>query len=242
MISIGYSAAVGPQIMCLNQPYFTDAMENPPVLDPFTKIEPQIGFMNTMRLHTLKEAAEEQAGAHQRLVRCAYMNMTVKADVPTLQRASNIHTAEIDHIDEHGYPKDPEPPIRSVENGLFSLTLQPYSLSLLEKSASNGGNSLGLNTNDGPLVSILLMSIWKNETDDDVVLDFMRNTIKHIKLDAEERYTLVPYVYMNYAFSHQDPIGSYGVENHERLQAASKKYDPEGLFQRPCPGGFKLFT
>lgn len=170
------------------------------------------------------------------------MNITVKADVPILQRASEIYTAEIDPLEEHGNLKDPEPPIRSVENGLFSLTLQPYSLSLLEKSASNGGNSLGLNTNDGPLVSILLISIWKNKTDDNVVLDFMRDAIKYIKLDAEGKNTLIPYVYMNYAFSHQDPIGSYGAENHEKLQATSQKYDPQGLFQRGCPGGFKLFT
>lgn len=163
------------------------------------------------------------------------MNITVKADFDTLNEASGLYTAGFGTFD------NPHP-IESVEKGLFSLTLQPYSLSLLEKSASNGGNSLGLNTNNGPLVSVLLMSIWKNKSDDDVVLDFTRNAIKDIKLKAEARNTLVPYVYMNYAFSHQDPVGSYGAENHEKLQVASKKYDPEGLFQKGCPGGFKLFT
>jgi hypothetical protein len=71
MISTGYSALFGGQIMCLNQPYYLRAVENPPVLDPFTKI-PQIDAMNTMRLQTLKEAGEEQAGDTQSQVRCVY--------------------------------------------------------------------------------------------------------------------------------------------------------------------------
>ncbi len=46
---------------------------------------------------------------------------------------------------------------------------------------------------------------------------------------------------MNYAWIDQDPIVSYNAENKGRLQQVSKKYDPEGVFQKGCPGGFKLF-
>lgn len=49
------------------------------------------------------------------------------------------------------------------------------------------------------------------------------------------------WIYLNYAERDQDPIGSYGSENVGKLQAASKKYDPTGLFQTNVPGGFKLF-
>ena len=45
---------------------------------------------------------------------------------------------------------------------------------------------------------------------------------------------------MNYAAPFQDPIGSYGKENKSRLQASSKKYDHEGLFQKGVPGGWNL--
>ncbi|KAF4631708.1 hypothetical protein G7Y89_g6423 [Cudoniella acicularis] len=229
MISIGYSPLYGKDVLCLNQPYYTQAVENPPVLDPFTKIQPQIDAMNTMRLHSLKDAADEQAGSSQSQVRCAYMNITVKADVDTLRAGSDIYTAGLESV-------------KTVENGLFSLTLQPYPVSLIEKSAASGGNSLGLDPADGPLVSVLLLSYWKNKSDDDAVLAFMKSTLEMIRQDAASRNQLTPYVYMNYAFSHQDPIGSYGAKNKGKLQEASKKYDPEGLFQKGFPGGFKLFT
>ena len=49
------------------------------------------------------------------------------------------------------------------------------------------------------------------------------------------------WIYLNYANDDQDPIGSYGSANVAKLQAASKKYDPTGLFQTNVPGGFKLF-
>ena len=51
----------------------------------------------------------------------------------------------------------------------------------------------------------------------------------------------MPYIYWNYAFSDQDPLLSYGKENVEKLRNVSKKYDPDGMFQTACPGGFKLF-
>ena len=69
MISIGFSAMFGNDLMCLNQPYYLQAESNPPVLDAFTKIQPQIDHLNTMRLQTLNEAANEQAQSAQTQVR-----------------------------------------------------------------------------------------------------------------------------------------------------------------------------
>lgn len=228
MVSIGYSAMFGSDVMCLNQPYYLDAVENPPVLDVFSKMQPQIDALNTMRLQTVTEAAAEQAGGVQSQVRCAYMNITVKADVATLQAAADIYTEGLG-------------PVKSAEGLTSSFTLQPYPVSLLEKSEAAGGNSLGLISTDGPLVSVLLLAYWKNRSDDDTVIDFMKETLEKMRQDAASREKLVPFVYMNYAWTHQDPISSYGAENKRKLQQASKKYDPEGLFQNACPGGFKLF-
>jgi hypothetical protein len=35
-------------------------------------------------------------------------------------------------------------------------------------------------------------------------------------------------------------VNGYGQDNLEFLRQASIKYDPEGLFQKGCVGGFKL--
>ena len=48
------------------------------------------------------------------------------------------------------------------------------------------------------------------------------------------------YLYLNYAASFQDPIAGYGNASVSMLQAVSKKYDPDQLFQKQVPGGFKL--
>ncbi|KAJ5573169.1 FAD binding domain-containing protein [Penicillium hetheringtonii] len=47
-------------------------------------------------------------------------------------------------------------------------------------------------------------------------------------------------VYMNYAASHQDPLGSYGSANVKFLKDVARLYDPKGLFQTRFPGGFKI--
>jgi hypothetical protein len=49
-------------------------------------------------------------------------------------------------------------PIKPLDGLICSLTLQLYPASLLKKSASLGGNFLGLSPDDGLLVSVLLLT------------------------------------------------------------------------------------
>jgi hypothetical protein len=49
------------------------------------------------------------------------------------------------------------------------------------------------------------------------------------------------YIYLTDAAEWQDPISEYGADVEARLQATSKKYDPAGVFQAQCVGGFELF-
>ncbi|KAI3319101.1 FAD-binding domain-containing protein [Xylariaceae sp. AK1471] len=231
MISIGFAAPFGPDPMCQNQVYYTQAVEKPEVLEPFTSVQPQIDALNTIRLiPNVTEAANEQAGDQQVAKRVAYMNATVKADIATLQAAVNIYTAAID-------------PVKATEGLICSLTFQPYAESLLQSSASKGGDVLGLEgTNSGSLVNLLLLTYWSNASDDGTILGAMKIALQGIDQDAASKGTKVDYVYMNYASEDQDVIGSYGSKNKKLLQEASKKYDPKGLFQKGVPGGWKLFT
>lgn len=151
------------------------------------------------------------------------MNTTVKADVNTLLAASDIFTAAFQ-------------PLKSLEGIMSAFTLQAYPVSLLKHC----DNSLGLDASMGPLMSILLLNWWKNEEDDELVIQTFKQALERIDKDAEFRGTAVPYKYMNYAYDFQNPIASYGPELHKRLHEVSNKYDPEGMFQSAVPGGFKL--
>lgn len=100
---------------------------------------------------------------------------------------------------------------------------------------------MGIDPLDGPLMSILLLSFWQNKEDDDKIHSTFKGVIEAVDQDAATRGTAVPYKYMNYAAPFQDPINTYGKENKAKLQATSKKYDPEALFQKGVSGGWKLF-
>ncbi|KAH9909566.1 FAD-binding domain-containing protein [Xylariomycetidae sp. FL2044] len=229
MVSMGYAAMFGPQIMCLNQVYDTKGTEKSPVLQPFFDIQPQIDQLNTLRIHNLADAAREQAGDRPSPGRSNYMNTTVKADADTLKAAAKIFQKAIE-------------PLKSIENVLLSFTLQPYPATLLRKSATQGGNVLGLDPELGSLVSILFLTFWEHKEDDEKVMSTLREALAAIDREAEARKTLVPFKYLNYADTTQDPIGSYGVENVKKLQDVSGIYDPDGLFQKGVPGGWKLFA
>ncbi|KAG8162337.1 hypothetical protein KVR01_008102 [Diaporthe batatas] len=230
MIGAGYSAALAQisDIMCMNQVYYTKEVENPPVLEPYVNMQPQIDQMRSVRMLDLVDAAKEQTAQGSSTSRISYMNTTVKADVPTLMAAYQIY------VDSLG-------PLKAAEGLTTSFTLQAYPKSLLEKTDPAGGNSLGIDAQDGPLMSILILSFWQDKKDDDKIQSTFKAVIEAIDNDAATRGTAVAYKYMNYAAPFQDPIGSYGKENKARLQAASRKYDPEGLFQKGVTGGWKLF-
>jgi hypothetical protein len=157
------------------------------------------------------------------------MNTTIKADAATLKAIVSIYTTALE-------------PIKSIDGLVCSLTIQPYPLSLLQKSAELGGNSLGLSPESGSLVSLLLLAYWAKKDDDEKLIAAQKDTLDKIRAEAVNRGVHVPFEFLNYAFSQQDPIGSYGVESGERLREVSRKYDPEGVFQKLVPGGFKLFT
>ncbi len=163
------------------------------------------------------------------MTRVAYANTTVKADAATLKAAAEKFTSSLDLV-------------KDCKGIVFSLTFQPYPVSLLEKCLSAGGNITGLTPTSGPLVSVLVLVNWENKDDDKNILGTARSLLEAIDEDAAARGQAVPYKYLNYACDFQDPIGSYGAENKQLLQDVSKRFDPDGVFQHGVPGGFKLFA
>ncbi|KAK8131643.1 hypothetical protein PG984_008081 [Apiospora sp. TS-2023a] len=230
MLSIAYAQVFGNgnDVVCLNQLYYTQPVEDPPALTPFVHVQPQRSEMNTMKIQTLIEATTEQSAAGQSMIRCLYMNVCVKADIKTLITGGDIWCEELE-------------PVKDAAGLMCSYTLQPYPVSQLRKTSEYGGNVLGLDSENGPVINVLLLSYWADKKDDERVTSFMQKALKRIQHNAKDRGQLVPLIYWNYAFSDQEALRSYGEESFKKLRAASKKYDPDGVFQTACPGGFKLF-
>jgi len=62
-------------------------------------------------------------------------------------------------------------------------------------------------------------------------------TFKHL---ADEKGMLHRYIFTNYAYQDEDVFEGYGRDSAANLRRISEKYDPEGVFQKNVPGGFKL--
>jgi hypothetical protein len=47
-------------------------------------------------------------------------------------------------------------------------------------------------------------------------------------------------LYLNYADKDQDPLTGYGADQVAFMKDVASKYDPNGVYQRLLPGGFKI--
>jgi hypothetical protein len=50
------------------------------------------------------------------------------------------------------------------------------------------------------------------------------------------------YIYQNYASAEQNVFWGYGEQNLEKLREVSRKYDPNGVFEKLQLGYFKLWV
>lgn len=127
-----------------------------------------------------------------------------------------------------------------VEGIMPGVGLQVLSLPLMRTMARAGGNCIGLQDEDRPLLLVNPTVRWLNAIDDDLVMSVYANIVARSNEAARVRGLQHAYLYMNYASQFQDPITGYGRMERERLRAVARKYDPDGVFQTLNPGHFKI--
>ena len=128
--------------------------------------------------------------------------------------------------------------LSKIEGLVWTLVLQSFLPGWARKGDEN---PLGLNNGpDKPLVIVSLTINWDESKDDVYVKKTARQAIERIESFAKAGETDHPYKYLNYCAKWQRPFEGYGEENCRFLKDVSRKYDPEGLFQKGCVGGFKL--
>ena len=81
---------------------------------------------------------------------------------------------------------------------------------------------------------------WQGEENDSAVRAVPIATSEKWKELGEERGSYLPFLYMNDASRDQNPIAGYGTANMAKLNAVSKKYDPDQIFQTLQNDGFLL--
>ncbi|KAF1850327.1 FAD-binding domain-containing protein [Cucurbitaria berberidis CBS 394.84] len=108
-------------------------------------------------------------------------------------------------------------------------------------SEERGGNVLGLEREKDNAIMLLSNIAVKGGSDTEArARTQLRAYGEELQAFAAAQGGSVEWQFMNYADSYQNPLGSYGAENVAKIKAASAKYDPKGIFQTRCPGGFKI--
>lgn len=159
--------------------------------------------------------------------RQAWATTTIRNDFATISAA---HTAYHDAIGS----------IRqsNAKDVMWTLVLQPLLANWVNKGDPN---PLGLNGRTHESLVIVIFTVnWPASRDDAFIEDLIRHTILQIDAFATAQQTGHPYRYLNYCGGWQNPFKGYGEENWQFLRSVSRKYDPSGLFQLGCIGGFKL--
>ena len=82
---------------------------------------------------------------------------------------------------------------------------------------------------------------WSSAADDAAVFRAASTFMSRANATAYAQGVGFPFIYQNYAALQQPVFQSYGQNNLAKLRAASKKYDPSGVWQNLQPGYFKIF-
>jgi hypothetical protein len=121
------------------------------------------------------------------------------------------------------------------------IVFQPIPSYLAQTGERKGGNVLGLDSSLTKNAVLFLLTLKTITAADEAVIH-ARGGVFFARVDEAVKASgnSLPFVYLNYANPSQDPLGSYGVENVEFIRKVSTKYDPQDVFQRRVPGGFKI--
>lgn len=120
------------------------------------------------------------------------------------------------------------------------MIAQPISASTIELFSKNGGNPLGLYSQKDPLMIVGYILQWQRAEDDEIMQRVGERILSRSVEKAKEMGLWHRFIYQNYAGMGQDVFEGYGRRNRERLEIVRRGVDPEGVFTRLQPGGFKV--
>ncbi|GMF73651.1 unnamed protein product [Aspergillus oryzae] len=222
-----YVQPVGMQIVTVHLAY-TNLSEEPKGWPDYWKTSRFASLWrlwSTFRPRTVTSAVIEMSSTSPPGQRWSFGTTTIKNDLHTIFAARAAHEKAIGSL-------------RRVKGLIWTIVMQP----LLPSWAAKGDtNVLGIHEETDDALVILSFSVyWQRAGDDRHVYATIRETIEAIEAVATANGKGHRFRYLNYCAQWQRPLEGYGEENLRFLTEVSRKYDPDGLFQSGCTGGFKL--
>lgn len=200
-------------------PIYTEPDPNPPVYEELFAIPSK---SNTMQLTQLHNLANEKVTPPTNIL---FYTGTYGVSVELLDQIFNICNGTLYDYDVPG----------SVE---WLMTFEPLPVVLISYGADD--NVLGNHPETGNGMVLLFTAIWADVGYSHSVDAKARQVLTNINAAAEDLGLSHDFIYANYAGRSQEPLQSYGAKNERFLGKVATQYDPERVFQRLVPGGFKL--
>ena len=129
--------------------------------------------------------------------------------------------------------------VRGYSGIVWSVSYQPIVPLVIAQSPFLQDAIPTLSGDTKPIVVALLTGTWKDSNDTAAIEAAGLKLINDVDVAARTDNMQTGYIYLNYAHAGQNVFGE--GRRKEWLQRVSRVYDPEGIFQRCVPGGFKLF-
>ncbi|KAK7754301.1 hypothetical protein SLS62_003594 [Diatrype stigma] len=120
--------------------------------------------------------------------------------------------------------------------------LQPFPTYIAAIGKKRGGNMLGLDEVPNNAIMFTTGLALTNATDKEfaVAQAWLMQFTAQVKEISTSMDGAMDFIYLNYAYPFQDPIGTYGSKNIQHIRDVAAAYDPTGVFQKRVPGGFKI--
>ncbi|KAK9413970.1 hypothetical protein SUNI508_11422 [Seiridium unicorne] len=159
-----------------------------------------------------------------------WFTASFRNDTRIVVKASELHDQLVEELKE------------TVPDGNFitQCLFQPLPTLFAENSSSAGGNIMGVEQHSHDGLIFLAAAMLSTADQEALAYPKVKSWVETVKKYAA---TIdggnLEWTYLNYADKSQDPLRSYGEENVRMMKAVSAKYDPQQVFQKLCPGGFK---
>ena len=196
-----------------------------PAYDDFRNIQPQT--MDTLRHEThLNMTVELEEPVDYRQI---WMTLTGKNDERFIRAGVEAQAKLIkkweatQDADFHNY-----------------ITFQAMPTLLFEHSVEKGGNVIGMDREEGNAILFQMQHMVRTAEQEDEA----RKELKAMHGELKEYFVSegvdVEWEYLGYADGFQDPLSTMGSENIQLMKDVAAKYDPDQVFQKRVPGGFKI--
>ncbi|EJT69416.1 hypothetical protein GGTG_13035 [Gaeumannomyces tritici R3-111a-1] len=202
--------------------WHTGGVANPPVYKPFRDIP--------------------NLGGSGKLLAVADVVDTFGADIPaSTSRAFQLDWSFVNppaevYMELFKIWEDGVKTLSDVEGFFVEFLTQPQSV------VAKGTPSLfGLEPGRTDNAMMLMTAGYASAADDERVRVGILGIVRAQRGLLRRKGYLLDFIYANYADKSQGVYESWGADSVTKLQAASRKYDPQGVFQKRVPGGLKVF-